>query len=230
MINEGDNIIFNNTLLAELRQSGSTVSDSAIISDNAVQLQSPIHISPRCQIQANVKIGKFSFINWDCIVFPHVEMGSFCSVGRACQIGLANHPTEYLSNHQFVTGKSEFARFPAYADFKRIAYRRHLNTEIGHDVWIGAGALIVSGVKIGTGAVIAAGAVITKDVPAYAIVGGVPARLIRYRFAETVREQLLASQWWTLSMQQISTLPFDNPEQCIEVIAALSSDNSNDIN
>jgi acetyltransferase-like isoleucine patch superfamily enzyme len=228
MFNEGEEIVFNKSLIAAIRQGGSTIGDNATISEKQVYLQLPVHISPRCQIHANTKLGKFSFINWDCTIFPHVEMGAFSSIGRGCQIGLANHPIHFLSSHQFTTGKSEFERFPAYANFKRLSFRRHVDTKIGHDVWIGAGALIMSGVTIGTGAVIAAGAVVTKDVEPYAIVGGVPARLIRYRFDELLREQLLASNWWTLPIEQIGQLPFNDPEQCITLVNKLLSEINNE--
>ena len=70
---------------------------------------------------------------------------------------------------------------------------------IGNDVWIGANAMILGGITIGDGAIIGAGAVVTKDIPPYAIVGGIPARIIRYRFPNDVINALLSSQWWNLS-------------------------------
>ena len=69
---------------------------------------------------------------------------------------------------------------------------------IGNDVWIGSHALILGGVKIGDGAVIGAGAVVTKDVPPYAVVGGVPARIIKYRFSQEIIDKLLEIKWWNL--------------------------------
>ena len=71
-------------------------------------------------------------------------------------------------------------------------------TNIGDDVWVGAGSIIMAGVTIGDGAIIAAGSVVTKDVPPYAIVGGVPAKILRYRFDEGVRKALLKLKWWNL--------------------------------
>lgn len=76
--------------------------------------------------------------------------------------------------------------------------------EVGGDVWIGAGANIVTGVKVGHGAVLGAGAVVVKDVPPYAVVGGVPARIIRYRFDEELRERLLALAWWNWPRELIT--------------------------
>ena len=77
-------------------------------------------------------------------------------------------------------------------------FEEYRGTTIGNDVWIGANAIVIDGVRIGDGAVVAAGAVVTKDVPAYAIVGGVPARIIRYRFLQTDIDVLLKINWWLL--------------------------------
>jgi hypothetical protein len=91
---------------------------------------------------------------------------------------------------------------------------------IGHDVWIGRDAMIMDGLSVGTGAVIAARALVTKDVPPYAIVGGAPARIIRYRFAPELIERLLASQWWTLSPEALRQLPFDDPERFVQHVSS----------
>ncbi len=100
-------------------------------------------------------------------------------------IGLGRHPTSHVSTHPSFYSVSQplsktFSKYDTFNCFER--------TSIGHDVWIGESALVVDGVKISTGAIIAAGAVVTKDVPAYAIVAGVPARVIKYRFSEETRE------------------------------------------
>ena len=90
---------------------------------------------------------------------------------------------------------------------------------IGHDVWIGYGAIIMDGVTVGTGAIVGAAAVVTKDVPPYAIVAGVPARIIRYRFDENTIKRLLESRWWDFPEDFIATkLKFDDVEQCLDVL------------
>ena len=91
-------------------------------------------------------------------------------------------------------------------------------TEIGNDVWIGEHATIKAGVKIGDGAIVASGAVVTKDVPPYAIVGGVPARLIRMRFGEDTVKRLLASRWWRYSHTQLSAVDITDPGAVLKEI------------
>lgn len=102
--------------------------------------------------------------------------------------------------------------------------RRFQKIVIEHGVWIGTGAIIVASkpITIGTGAVVGAGAVVTKDVPAYAIVGGVPAKILKYRFDEKVREGLLFSEWWNLSHEELMNLSFDNVELFLNEISSLT--------
>jgi serine acetyltransferase len=94
---------------------------------------------------------------------------------------------------------------------------------IGNDVWTGHNVNIMSGVNVGDGAVIAAGAVVTKDVPPYAIVAGVPATIKRYRFSDKIVERLLRSKWWELELSQLSGLPFNDVERCLEAIERLQT-------
>lgn len=139
----------------------------------------------------NSTMGRHSFCGYDCEI-SGADIGSFCSIANYVVIGGGRHPIEWVGTSPvFYEGKDSVAK--KFSAFPRPAPKR---TTIGSDVWIGYRAIVMQGVTIGHGAVIGAGAVVTRDVPPYAIVGGAPARLLRYRFEEVLREALLASNWW----------------------------------
>ena len=155
-------------------------------------------------------------MGYDCEVI-NTDMGSFCSLASGIHIGLAEHPTSWIStspvfqNVRNSSVKKKFARIPL-PESKR--------TIIDHDVWIGTNAIVKKGVHIGTGAVIASGAVVTKDVEPYAIVGGCPAKLIRFRFEKEIREKLLNSKWWEMNDTQLEIIGdrANNPEEFVAAI------------
>ena len=124
------------------------------------------------------------------------EIGAFCSIANNVNVSYGNHPLDTVSTHPFGYQK----RCGIIKDDNEdiiAAIPNNGKIVIGHDVWIGRDVTLLTGITIGHGAVIAAGAVVTKDVPPYGIVGGVPAKIIRYRFDEEIREKLLNIQWWT---------------------------------
>jgi len=114
-----------------------------------------------------------------------------------------------------------FPRLPATQKVKRVKWSGHSKTNIGNDVWIGAQAVIKAGVTIGDGAVIGGNSLVTKDVPPYAIVGGTPAKVIKYRFPEPIINALLELKWWEFDIEEIAELPFDDIEGCIEALYAM---------
>ncbi len=140
----------------------------------------------------DVSIDDFSYIGGESRL-NNVRIGKFCSIGPEVRIGLGKHPLRLKSTFSgFYTSGDYYGVKQEYKNDEP-AYERII---IGHDVWIGARAMILDGVTVGTGAVIAAGAVVTKNVPPYAIVGGVPAKIISYRFSENEIDKLLRSEWW----------------------------------
>lgn len=143
-----------------------------------------------CTISKSTYTGEF------CII-KHSNIGRYCSISWNVSIGGANHQIERLSSsplHRVVKCEKN----EEYKSFEE----EKLN--IGNDVWIGSGAIVLRGVNIGNGAVIAAGAVVTKDVPPYAIVGGVPAKIIKYRFSKKIINGLEAIKWWDWSDEEIN--------------------------
>jgi len=152
-------------------------------------------------------IGAFSYIRSGSRVLYLKEVGRFCSIGRNVVLGETprNHPLSWVStsmavSHQYVA--------------------EHTHVVIGHDVWIGHDAVIMAGVTIGTGAVVARNAIVTKDVQPYQIVGGNPARPLRYRFDEAQRKALLNSEWWNLDYAVLRGQPFHDVDALVEATRA----------
>lgn len=203
--------------MAEDLSQYSSIAKSALVKSPDL-LEHPVSIGPQSEIHGGSRAGAFLFLNYRSIVYPNVTIGRFCSIARGCEIGVAQHPTHFLSTHSFQYNDVLFSRMPDYAGKRTIRWRSHKDTVIGSDVWLGAQAVIVAGVTIGHGAIIAANSVVTKDVPPYAIVGGSPARLIRYRFSEDIIARLLATAWWELSLPELMPLPFDDIETCVDQI------------
>ena len=144
-----------------------------------------------------VQVGAYSY--GECMVpgsWPaDVRVGRYVSVAPGVRVFLRNHPYDRLSMHPFFYN----------SQLGWVAKDTIMSgtLEIGHDAWLGERAIITPGCRrIGIGAVVGAGAVVTKDVPDFAMVGGNPARLIRYRFPEQTRQFILASRWWERSVTE----------------------------
>jgi phosphonate metabolism protein (transferase hexapeptide repeat family) len=122
-------------------------------------------------------------------------IGKFCSIASHVRINPGNHPMERASQSHITYRASAY--WPGEADEAAFfARRRALPVSIGHDVWIGHGAVILPGRRIGTGAVVGAGTILTRDVAPYTIVVGNPGRVVRRRFPEAIAERLQALAWW----------------------------------
>ena len=138
------------------------------------------------------------------------DIGRYTSIGERVRTLPHSHPVnQFVSTHPaFYSIKKQsgfsFVKEQKYVEERFYDKDRQLAVNIGHDVWIGSDAIILGGVKIGNGAVVAAGAVVTKDVEPYAIVGGVPAKFIRYRFTAEQREKLIEFEWWEKDIEWLS--------------------------
>lgn len=181
--------------------------------DEAVRINGPVRVERYGTLVRHsfFSVGAFSYANnwlpWD------TKIGRYCSIAPRVEVMTAQHPIE-----RFTTSPITYlSRWPGYA-------QREFQTEweiepfqemppapvIGNDVWIGQDVLIKGGITIGDGACIASRAVVSKDVPPYAIMGGVPARVIRYRFTEAQRERMLALKWWQYRFVDLPKTPKDD--------------------
>ncbi len=125
----------------------------------------------------------------------HADIGRFCSIAAQVRINALQHPLDRLTTHKISYRANEYFRFQALDQETRTS-RAADRVRIGHDVWIGHGAVIMPGMSIGHGAVVGANAVVTHDVEAHMIVAGVPARPLRSRFEEDISRRILALEWW----------------------------------
>lgn len=153
-----------------------------------------------CARLYNVRLGRYSSIR-DHSKVMNAEIGNYSVISKDCLIGLGVHPTNLLTCHSIFYKNSPWGFHPEWV--KPIEHLARV-THIGNDVWIGARALVMDGVTIGDGAIVAAGSVVAKDVPPYAIVGGAPAKLIRFRFPQEMIDRLEEIQWWNLPDERIS--------------------------
>lgn len=193
----------------------STIAKSVTLQPHAT-LEHPVHLGPQTEIHNGSSLGRCSYLNIGSVIYPNVQIGRYCSVARNCEIGVAAHPTNFLSTHSFQYNPALFPNWPEYRNMERKAkFLAHRPTIIGNDVWIGAQVIVVAGVRIGDGAVIAANSVVAKDVEPYSIVAGSPAKIIRSRFQSNQIEDLLSLKWWNLSLSELSVVRFDDIESAI---------------
>jgi hypothetical protein len=171
---------------------------TAVIADST--LGAWTEIGARTEIISSA-IGDYSYFCDRCHVM-YAQVGKFCSVANHVRLNPSNHPTWRATQHHFTYRSARFGLGPDDDAF--FAWRKSHPVTLGHDVWIGHGALVMPGVTVGTGAVVASGAVVTKDVSEYAIVAGVPAKPIRFRFPRDIQEKLLALGWWDWEHERLA--------------------------
>ena len=156
-----------------------------------------------CVVVGPSFIGRRSYVGDFSHVAQQTQIGRYCSIGHNCTIGAQGHELGELSTHKFV--------YESRA-------RKWESTWIGNDVWVGDNAVVLGGVVVGDGAVVGAGAVVTRDVEPYAVVVGVPARVLKYRFTPEVIAELLDLKWWDIEESKLLALPFSDVRECLRLL------------
>ncbi len=197
---------------------GAKIERTSIPPGVSLTCNAPIHLAG-VQIRGPSYVGRYSYMRGGTL---SGSVGAFCSIASNVSIGDGEHPTSWLSSHPFQYGKSAFSFWSEFEEYEgALRLPREISKSapvIGNDVWIGGGSIILRGVVIGDGAIVAAGSVVTRDVEPYSIVGGVPAKLIKMRFNDSIVSRLLKSQWWKLPISSLKNLPYNSPEACLDEI------------
>ncbi len=161
--------------------------------DDRCKLSKNIFVDALC-ILHSTEIGEYSYVGRNCNL-SHCKIGRFCSISSDVKIGLAKHPTDYITSSPLFYSKNNVLNI-CFSEEKTHYFNEYDEVIIENDVWIGANVIIKGGVKIGSGAIIGAGSIVTKDVDPYTIVFGNPAKLYKKRFHDDVIEKLLQLRWW----------------------------------
>lgn len=214
-IERGSNVSIGsgNTLRGEIELGDDVSIESNNLISGTISLGEDSSIGSDNMILGDVRTGQHSLITDDCVVNGEVDIGRFTTLRET-----AAHGNITIGKYCIVAPEVRLQQ--QYHDMNRPALQEYLYMKllggeqkervdngpisIGHDVWLGARSTILSGVDIGHGAVVGAGAVVTRDVEPYAVVAGVPAERIKWRFNADVRTRLLEMKWWDWSLEEIA--------------------------
>ena len=181
------------------RDGGPRVHSSSVLRDCV--LGQFTDVAERCLL-AECAVGDYSYIERH-VEAIYTDIGKFCAIAADARINALSHPIDRISQHKITYRPNEYFLYAKVdKDFREA--RKAARVTIGHDVWIGHGAIIMPGLSIGHGALVAAGAVVTKSVEAYAIVAGVPAKRIKWRFKKSIRARIIRLAWWDWPHDQLA--------------------------
>ncbi len=178
-----------------------------------VKFENGVVVEAGTYLQASL-IGRHTYINKYCLIDKNTQsIGRFCSIAYNVKIGLGSHPSDWVSSHPFAYDVKY-----GFVNKEKKFNDTSNETIIGNDVWIGANATILAGVRVGDGAIIGANSLVTKDVEPYSIVVGTPAKHQRYRFDQEIISGLQKLQWWNWEDKKIKDNIdlFNDPHKLID--------------
>ncbi len=213
------------------------LSDPACGIDGTLDFERPAY--PFGHRLKNCTLGAFSYFNAAGRSSAYAtRFGRYVQVGESCIFGPPEHPMDGFTTHPFAyTRPAEMPHMYRLPEFAALAppatagpswaATHHAETVVGHEAYFGAGCFVRRGVTIGAGAVIGAGSVVTRDIPAFSVAVGNPARVIRLRFAEALVERLLKLQWWRYDLAPFkSRLDFTQVEATLAALERGQADGS----
>jgi len=192
-----------------------------------VEIWGPAYVEPEACLPkgAFISVGAYSYCHGTFSSYSRAVIGRYCSIaGNARPFG-PSHPIERISTSTFTydPGARETARRYGRDDFEPIPYEQFPGiVRIENDVWIGEDVMIRGDVTIGTGSVLAAGSIVTRDVPPYSIVAGIPGRIVRSRFPAPLVDRLLKTRWWDYNFMDLPGC-FDQPERFLDLLERLQA-------
>ncbi|MFG6080413.1 CatB-related O-acetyltransferase [Paracoccus litorisediminis] len=210
----------------DLKAAGLRVYRGLDTRNNTVNIgyEAPVQLSNSDMfVYQDVRIGMYSYLRTGTVRYVR-SIGRYCSIGPGVTLGEGEHPTNWLGTTPTQYTLNAFSWYEP--QMERVKSRRIKRTpdnsddakgdiEIGNDVWIGGGSTVRRGIRIGDGAIIAGNAFVTRDVLPYEIVGGLPARHLRFRFSDEVIARLLELQWWRFDINDLAGVPFNDIEAAI---------------
>lgn len=214
-----------------------------IIDPIGTKLRGKIHFEPFIWLGSGFyeieKMGSFSYIGENALISSVESIGRFCSIARNVVMGEAEHPTSYLSTSPIFYSRRYWKEHDFMKEYYKNNYQNLISADkeipnvtksfekitIGNDVWIGEGVFIRRGVTIGDGAIIASRAVVNKDVQPYEIVGGIPAKHIKYRFSEEEINKLINLKWWNYDIRDFKDIDVKSINTSIEKLEELIAEN-----
>lgn len=183
------------SFLKKRKKEGTSI-DKSVVGYRNVFFEGKNSVPDKCKFFGEIKVGYKTTLGSSNFFHGNIKIGKYCQIGSDVAIHTSSHPITYLSTY---VNKNLF-------EGQLVSLKKDFQVQIGHDVWIGHGVIIVGSLSIGNGAIIGAGSVVTRDVPPFSVVAGVPARIIRKRFNDNIISEIESLQWWDLSEVELNKI------------------------